>query len=80
MRLEKHALVLSTAAALVVGAMGIAFALMTNSRAILLDGLFNVSYFAIALLTLKVAQIIARPDDAQFPFGYGYFESSSLSA
>jgi cation diffusion facilitator family transporter len=75
MGLERHALALSTAAALGVGVMGITFALMTNSQAILLDGLFNVSYFATALLTLRVARIIARPDDDQFPFGYGYFEA-----
>lgn len=75
MKLEKHALGLSAAAALVVGMMGITFALVTNARAILLDGLFNISYFATALLTLRIAQMVARPDDDRFPFGYGYFEA-----
>lgn len=75
MKSEKHALVLSAVAALVIGAIAAAFTLMANSRAILLDGLFNISYFAIALLTLKVARMSARPDDDLFPFGYGYFEA-----
>ncbi|MFO7728304.1 MAG: cation diffusion facilitator family transporter [Desulfonatronovibrio sp.] len=75
MKSEKHALILSAVAALVIGAMATAFTLMANSRAILLDGLFNVSYFAIALLTIRVARMSARPDDDLFPFGYGYFEA-----
>lgn len=75
MKSENRALILSTAAAFVLGILGIAFAPLTNSNAILLDGLFNISYFATAILTLKVAQIIQRPDDEQFPFGYGYFEA-----
>lgn len=75
MKSENHALILSTAAALVLGIMGIVFAFLSNSNAILLDGIFNISYFATAILTLKVAQIVKRPDEERFPFGYGYFEA-----
>jgi Co/Zn/Cd efflux system component len=49
-------------------------AVITNSQAILLDGLFNACYFVTALFTLRVALLLKRPDDVQFPFGYLYFE------
>jgi predicted Co/Zn/Cd cation transporter (cation efflux family) len=72
---ERHALLLSTAAALMLGAVGVIFALATDSRAIMLDGLFNLTYFVIALMTIRVAALAARPDTPEFPFGHAYFES-----
>jgi len=74
MKSEQSALLLSAIAALVLGVVGLVFALFTGSQAILLDGLFNLSYFVTALFTLRVARLVARPDDDQYPFGYGYFE------
>lgn len=71
---ERGALRLSAGAALVLGGVGIAAALATGSGAILLDGLFNVCFFATALLTLRVAALVALPDDAAYPFGYLAFE------
>ena len=60
--------------ALIVGCVGVTFSLMTNSRAILLDGLFNLAYFVTALLTIKVAHLIARPETEDYPLGFSYFE------
>ena len=74
MKTEKSGLWLSAVAAFVVGGVGIAFALITNSQAILLDGAFNVVYFLAALLTLWVARLAALPDTEEFPLGYTYFE------
>jgi cation diffusion facilitator family transporter len=74
MRSERGALVLSTVAALVIGLVALAAAALSNSHAILLDGLFNVAYVAAALMTLRVATLLTRPDDDRFPFGYIYFE------
>ena len=74
MRSETAALVLSAAAALVIGAVGVAAAVATGSRAILLDGLFNLCFFVTALFTLRVARLLTRPDDERYPFGYLYFE------
>ncbi len=71
---ERAALRLSAAAALLLGLLGLAAALATGSRAILLDGAFNLCFFATALLTLRVATLLARPDDARYPFGYIFFE------
>jgi cation diffusion facilitator family transporter len=74
MKSEATALMLSMLAALLMGVVGVVAAVITNSQAILLDGLFNACYFVTALFTLRVAQLLKRPDDAQFPFGYLYFE------
>ena len=74
MKTERGALLLSAGSALTVGIVGLAFSLLTGSQAILLDGLFNLSYFVTALLTLRVARLVTRPDDEDFPLGYSYFE------
>jgi predicted Co/Zn/Cd cation transporter (cation efflux family) len=74
MRSERAALLVSAAAALVIGSVGVAAALATGSGAILLDGLFNLCFFGTALVTLRVATLLARPDDERYPFGYLFFE------
>jgi predicted Co/Zn/Cd cation transporter (cation efflux family) len=51
-----------------------AAAVLSGSQAILLDGLYNLAFFVTALFTLRVARLLARPDDATYPFGYLYFE------
>jgi predicted Co/Zn/Cd cation transporter (cation efflux family) len=74
MTAETRALVLSTAAALVLGVVALIVALATGSEAILLDGAFNLCFFVTALVTLHVARLLERPDDQQYPFGYLHFE------
>jgi cation diffusion facilitator family transporter len=71
---ERGVLRLSAFACLAIGVVGVGCAALTGSEAILLDGCFNLSYFAMGLLTLKVLGWVARGDDERFPFGYGYFE------
>ena len=61
-------------AAAALGAVGVVAAVVSGSGAILLDGLFNVCFFATALLTLRVAALLERPDDERYPFGYLFFE------
>ncbi|WP_216110777.1 cation diffusion facilitator family transporter [Aquisalimonas asiatica] len=72
---ERGALGLSAAMALALGVLGLVIAFVSGSQAIMLDGLFNVSYFVIALATVRVARLAEMPDSGTFPFGYGYFES-----
>lgn len=74
MKSERGALWLSTVTALLIGCVGIGTSIASNSQAILLDGLFNLSYFIIALLTLKVAKLAALPESEDFPLGYSYLE------
>jgi predicted Co/Zn/Cd cation transporter (cation efflux family) len=52
------------------GVNGIVFSALTDSEAILLDGLFNLAFFVgMGLLILKVLQLIHLPDDDVHP-GY----------
>lgn len=72
---ERGALGLSAAMSLALGVVALVVAFLSGSQAILLDGLFNISYFVIALATVRVARLVTMPDSGSFPFGYGYFES-----
>jgi predicted Co/Zn/Cd cation transporter (cation efflux family) len=71
---ERAALRLSAGGALVLGATALGFSAATGSGAILLDGLFNLCFVVTAVLTLRVATLVARPDDDRYPFGYLFFE------
>ena len=71
---ERAALRLSAGGALILGATALGFSAATGSGAILLDGLFNLCFVVTALLTLRVATLVARPDDERYPFGYLFFE------
>lgn len=71
---EKKYLMVSSFGNVLVGCVGIAVATVSSSQAILLDGLFNLSYFATGLFTLKVASLVAGGDDERFPHGYAFFE------
>jgi len=56
------------------GILGTGMGIWISSDAILLDGLFNWISFVMALISLKVAKMVARPADHSFPFGYAAFE------
>jgi predicted Co/Zn/Cd cation transporter (cation efflux family) len=66
---ERRALHLSAWATLCLGGIGVIFAWITGSDVILLDGLFNLTYFATGLFTLKVARLLEQPEDEEFPYG-----------
>ena len=71
---ERKGLIYSAVGALVVGCNGVVFAFLTGAQAIMLDGLFNMTYFFTGLFTLKVVGLLLRGDDERFPMGYGFFE------
>jgi cation diffusion facilitator family transporter len=71
---EQTALKWSAIGSLFMGILGIVFALLTRSEAILLDGFFSFIGFIMGLFTLKVARLVLQPDDAKFQFGYAFFE------
>jgi cation diffusion facilitator family transporter len=71
---ERKVLLVSAAGNLIIGCVGLIFSIISSSQAILLDGLFNLTYFATGLFTLKVARLVHKGDDERFPFGYAYFE------
>jgi len=50
------------------------FALITHSGAILFDAIYSLIASFMALLTLKVANLVQMPDDDRFHFGYTAIE------
>ena len=73
-RFERKGLLLSVAGALAMAALGVGFFFVTDSTAVLLDGLFSLIGFATGLIGLRVATLVQRPDDESFHFGYAVFE------
>ena len=71
---EKRLLTLSfyIAGAFVIIALG--FAILTSSGAILFDAAYSLIAFVMSMLTLKVANLVQRPDDDRFHFGYTAIE------
>jgi cation diffusion facilitator family transporter len=71
---ERKALVISATGCLIIGIVALIASALSTSQAILLDGVFNLVYFLTGLFTLKVAQLVQRGDDINFPYGYAFFE------
>ena len=46
----------------------------SHSGAVFLDGLFSLTFAIVGLLTLYVSQLVSRPSDDSYPFGYATFE------
>ena len=70
---ERKALLFSVAGMAVMAVAGVGFALLSHSEAILLDGVFSAIGMVLSLLTLKVAEMVRRPDDEHFHYGYAHF-------
>ncbi len=71
---ETRFLIVSAIGNLVVGCVGLVVSVLSASQAILLDGLFNLTYFAAGLFTIKVASLLSLGDDERFPYHYASFE------
>lgn len=71
---EKRGLLVSVFGSLIVGCAGVVFWILTGAEAIMLDGVFNLTYFVTGLFALKVARLIRAGENDDFPVGYGYFE------
>jgi cation diffusion facilitator family transporter len=71
---EKRLLTLSFYVAGLFVFVALGFALVTHSGAILFDGIYSLISFFMALLTLKVANLVQKPDDDRFHFGYTAIE------
>ncbi len=75
LKLERQYLSIAAIGNATVACVGITVAWLSDSQAIMLDGLFNLTYFVTGLFTLQVAKLVARGDDERFPYGYSFFES-----
>ena len=74
MNREQKTLVYAAIGQLFFAALGIVFAILTDSAAIMLDGFFSLIGFGISLVTIRVARLVGQPDDQWFHFGYARFE------
>lgn len=71
---EQKALKVAVYGNVFMAVLGLGFAWYTDSQAVLLDGVFSLIAMVVSLLTLYVANLIRRPGDDDFPFGYAVFE------
>lgn len=72
---EQRALIVSMVGTFVMGVAGVGAAVLSNSQAILLDGLFSFVGFIAAAVALRVIRQVQRNPDRVRPFGYGADES-----
>ena len=73
-RAERRAILLSIWGNLIAALLGLLFAFLTNSEAVLIDGVYSLISFAVALLSLRVSELVQRPDNDLYPFGYVAYE------
>jgi cation diffusion facilitator family transporter len=73
-KLEKRALNFSVWGNVFMVAIGVGFAIVSASDAIMLDGLYSFIHLLIALLTLRVSKLVMRPSNDEYPFGYWMYE------
>ena len=72
--IERRSIIISIVASTSFGVLGIVISIASNSGAVFLDGVFSLTFGIVGLLTLYVSQLVARPSDDSYPFGYATFE------
>ena len=72
--IERRSIIISIVASTSFGVLGIVISIASKSGAVFLDGLFSLTFGAVGLLTLYVSQLVSRPSDERYPFGYATFE------
>ena len=72
--LEHRSLHISAVGALIMAILGVYYGIKTSSEAILLDGLFSVTSFFIAILTLKAVKLISEPESPSYHYGLSTLE------
>lgn len=74
LKLEKRALHFSVWGNVFMVVIGVGFAIVSHSDAIMLDGLYSFVHLLIALLTLRVSKLVMKPSNDEYPFGYWMYE------
>ena len=72
--IERRSIIISIVASASFGILGIVISIASHSGAVFLDGLFSLTFAIVGLLTLYVSQLVSRPSDETYPFGYATFE------
>ncbi len=71
---ERRSIIISIVASLSFGVLGVFISVFSNSGAVFLDGVFSLIFGVAGILTLYISQLVQRPRDEQYPFGYAQFE------
>jgi len=74
LRSEDRALRAALLANIVLTVLGVVFALLTGSDAILLDGVYSFTGVLVSLFTIYVARVLRQPESEEFPFGFAPLE------
>jgi cation diffusion facilitator family transporter len=74
-RTEQRTLWFGAWAGLALGGLGFVFAILSGSDAILLDGIFSLVGFGVALATIRVSQVIRQPATDKYQFGFNGLEA-----
>lgn len=67
---ERRGVILSVIGSALLATSAVVMALVAKSQAILLDGLYTVITLAMALVSLKVIDLLKKPETHNRPFGY----------
>ena len=73
-KLERRALNFSVWGNVFMVIIGVGFAIVSASEAIMLDGLYSFIHLLIALLTIRVSKLVMKPSNDDYPFGYWMYE------
>lgn len=72
--IEIRAFRISALGFLIIAVLGIVFAALAQSQAILLDGVYALVSVVMTVLAAQVARMVDKPSSEKFHFGYAHFE------
>jgi cation diffusion facilitator family transporter len=72
--IEIRAFRISALGFLIISVLGIVFAILAKSQAILLDGVYALVSVVMTVLAAQVARMVEKPSSEKFHFGYAHFE------
>ena len=75
LEIERKSLGIARIFNVIMGIMGVAFAVLSQSNAIMVDGLYSLVNFISSLIAAKVSLKITLDADEKMPFGYDYYET-----
>ena len=71
---EKKALLISAISNFLIGGAALFAAVLSGSQAIQLDGIYNLIFCVMGVLSLKISGLVSQRADSRFPYGYSGFE------
>jgi predicted Co/Zn/Cd cation transporter (cation efflux family) len=72
--IEIRAFRISALGFLIISVLGMVFAVLAKSQAILLDGVYALVSVVMTVLAAQVARMVDKPSSDKFHFGYAHFE------